>query len=395
MKALSLFSWARALHRRVGNSRSLSPALLAVLAAAAPFPEARGASTQLYSHGDPTPEEQYMLQLVNRARSNPAAEAALYGIDLNEGLAAGTISTAPKQPLAFNPHLLQSARNHSLWMLANDQFSHYETDGSDPGDRMTNAGYVFSGSWTWGENIAWRGTTGTLPPAATVVGQEHQDLFVDAQEPGRGHRLNILDGDFRQMGIGAETGVFAQGGHNYNVVMTTQDFAASDADPGPFLVGVVYRDSNGDGFYTAGEGATGVTITPATGKYYAVSSTSGGFALPLTGLSGTLQVTFSGGPLASPVTKSIALTGQNVELDLELNQGAPMKFVAGSAKLGASGQFSIDLTGPAGAQVTVQYSTDLKTWTLAGQVTLTGGSGHFVDAPPAASSRRFYRAFTP
>src|SRR5437016_2552832 len=52
----------------------------------------------------PTNLEQYLVELVNRARADPPAEAARYGIALNEGVpAADTISTAPKQPLAINP----------------------------------------------------------------------------------------------------------------------------------------------------------------------------------------------------------------------------------------------------------------------------------------------------
>src|SRR5438552_15691489 len=90
--------------------------LLLILAAAAPV------TAQLYSHGDPTAEEQLMLELVNRARANPAAEAARLGIDLNEGLEANTISAEPKQPLAFNPQLIQAARGHSQWMLDHDTF---------------------------------------------------------------------------------------------------------------------------------------------------------------------------------------------------------------------------------------------------------------------------------
>ena len=35
--------------------------------------------------------EQMLLELINRARLDPAAEAARFGIDLNEGLAPGTI----------------------------------------------------------------------------------------------------------------------------------------------------------------------------------------------------------------------------------------------------------------------------------------------------------------
>ena len=48
-----------------------------------------------------TDSEQYMLELINRARANPAAEATRYGIGLNDDvLPADTISTSPKQPLA-------------------------------------------------------------------------------------------------------------------------------------------------------------------------------------------------------------------------------------------------------------------------------------------------------
>ncbi len=65
----------------------------------------------------PSAYEQYMLELINRARSNPNAEAALYSLtDLNQGLSPGTITSDPKQPLAFNLFLIDSAREHSQWM---------------------------------------------------------------------------------------------------------------------------------------------------------------------------------------------------------------------------------------------------------------------------------------
>jgi len=132
----------------------------------------------------PTAQEQYMLELINRARSNPNAEAARYNIDLNEGLAPGTISSEAKQPLAFNLSLIDAARDHSEWMLDQDTFSHTGSDGSDPGDRMENAGYSFTGSWTRGENIAWNGTTGT-PDVTQSVATQHENLFVDLNIPGR------------------------------------------------------------------------------------------------------------------------------------------------------------------------------------------------------------------
>src|SRR5689334_21580335 len=76
----------------------------------------------LRSGSTPTNYEQYLLELINRARANPSAEAARDHVDLNEGLAAGTITTATKHPLAFNPFLINSALGHSQDMLDHDFF---------------------------------------------------------------------------------------------------------------------------------------------------------------------------------------------------------------------------------------------------------------------------------
>src|SRR5438105_2361486 len=72
-------------------------------------------SRRLMAADFPTPAEQYLVELINRARMDPSAEAARLGIALNEGLAAGTISTAAKQPLAINPNLTDAAGKHSQW----------------------------------------------------------------------------------------------------------------------------------------------------------------------------------------------------------------------------------------------------------------------------------------
>ncbi len=68
--------------------------------------------------------EQLFLELINRARANPTAEAARQGIALNEGLAAGTISTTAKQPLALNNALQVAIQNHLQFLIDTDQFTH-------------------------------------------------------------------------------------------------------------------------------------------------------------------------------------------------------------------------------------------------------------------------------
>jgi len=55
---------------------------------------------------------------------------------------------------------------------------------------MSAAGYSFSGSWTSGENIAWRGQFPNVPNLTSTTAQIHDDLFLDSTVAGRGHRLN-------------------------------------------------------------------------------------------------------------------------------------------------------------------------------------------------------------
>src|SRR5258705_7447594 len=109
-------------------------------------------SRTLLSTATPTPDEQFMLELLNRARSLPAVEAKRYQVALNEGLAAGTLSTSARQPLAFNVNLISAARQHSQWMLTAKSFSHTGASGSTPVSRMSSAGYVLpAGSTAWAE----------------------------------------------------------------------------------------------------------------------------------------------------------------------------------------------------------------------------------------------------
>lgn len=57
-----------------------------------PFEETLHPAQSSFDHGNPSDYEQLMLELINRARAAPGAEAARLGIDLNQGLDPGTIS---------------------------------------------------------------------------------------------------------------------------------------------------------------------------------------------------------------------------------------------------------------------------------------------------------------
>jgi hypothetical protein len=259
----------------------------------------------------PTADEEYLVALTNRARANPTAEATMDGIDLNEGPPTTPITTTPKQPLAINPLLVNSADGHDAWMLSSQVFSHYGPNNEDPGQRMTAAGYVFAGNWTWGENIADEGTTGTLDPDAYTL-KADTDLFVDASEAGRGHRINIEDPSFVEIGTGIEIGEF----QSYDSLLATEDFATTAGNN--FLTGIAYNDTNDNDFYDPGEGLGGVTVTAtnvSTGaKFSVVTWASGGYSLQLA--PGTYNVVASGSELDGSVTDNGVVIGtQNIEVD--------------------------------------------------------------------------------
>lgn len=253
----------------------------------------------------PTVQEVLVLELVNRARFDPEAEADRYSIDLNQGINGDPISPARKPPLAFNLELIEAARVHSEWMLDADVFSHTGEGGSSPTQRMDEAGYTFSGSWASGENIAWSGSSGNNIDLTDAASNHHEGLF---KSPG--HRLNILSTNFREIGIGHKDGYFFADGVNWRASMLTENFARSGS--GYFLTGVVYEDADGNGMYSVNEGLSGITIT-VDGSSHTVFET-GAYTVPLA--NGVYDITVSGDALGSPVNYTIEVDGANVKFDV-------------------------------------------------------------------------------
>jgi hypothetical protein len=93
--------------------------------------------------------------------------------------------------------------------------------------------------------------------------------------------------------------------------------------PTPYLLGVVYSDRNSNGICDPGEGVSGVTVTPSTGSWFAVTSSSGGYAIPFSGAArGT--VTFSGGSLPAAATRSFSIGSANVKVDMTIEPEEPV-----------------------------------------------------------------------
>jgi hypothetical protein len=167
----------------------------------------------------PTPAEQYMLDLIN-------AERAAVGA----------------RPLVLDDNLQTSSETHSQWMIGSDSFSHQGVNGSSPHGRMEAAGYQFTGVYGSGENIAWvslRAPEGYMDEVQLM----HQNLM---NSPG--HRANILNPGFEEIGIGIEIGNL----QGWDAAVVTQNFGYSAAPSTP--PGRVADDGNvlvDDGFYLA------------------------------------------------------------------------------------------------------------------------------------------------
>ena len=318
-----------------------------------------------------TAHEVYLLQMINRARLDPLGEAARYGIDLNAGLSAGTITSTPKQPLAPNQFITTAAQNHTQWMLDTDTYTHSGAGGSSPGSRMSAAGYSFTGNWTWSENIAirWR-SYGTPFDMKTAVDELHASLFQSAA-----HRRGMLKDVLQEAGIGVRMGDF----QGHNSAMVTEDFGKSGT--GQFLTGVTYLDANGDKFYTPGEGKSGISIVAqlvgaATGSTVS-SNPAGDYTMKLA--SGEYMVTFSGAGLVGPLSAFITVAAINIELDVfksdALASSATARLGANVRELDLLGTANLDGTGNALANLIVGNKGANVIDGGAGADSLVGGAG--------------------
>ena len=292
--------------------------------------------------------EQYLIELINRARLDPVSEAARFKIALNQGLPANTLGTQVRQVLAPNETLEDAAIGHSQWMLNTDVFSHAGQNGSTPGQRVTNAGYAWN---RVGENISWQGSTAAIS-LEKMISLQNEALFKSAH-----HRVNILLDGFREIGVAQEAGKFNSGAHIFNAAMLTENFGTAGSTV--FVTGVAYTDHNNDTFYSIGEGQAGVTLSAQ--NISDTTKAAGGYALALQA-GAAVEVTGTVGALDFSAT--VALDNGNVKFDVvngttiftsgDISLGSGLNHVRllGAAALEAVGnEFANQITGNAAANI--------------------------------------------
>lgn len=263
-----------------------------------------------------TAAEQFFLEQLNRARLNPEGEAERFAIGLNDPDPTGDpdqpplapIASGVRQPLAANAALSQASELHSnayldgLVRLSGEGAGHWWNDADSiyfqPPDRAEEFGY---GARFVGENLSYSATTAAYDAEQALLWGvagigHHQGLFYSIT-----HRPNLLNGAYKEAGIAQVVRDDHVSGETlFTASALTNKFGTVDFDS-RFLTGVAYSDSDGDGFYSLGEGVAGVTIS--VGAQSVGTASAGGYALDL-------------GAQADPVTIHIDWQGQSLTATL-------------------------------------------------------------------------------
>jgi uncharacterized protein YkwD len=262
------------------------------------------------AHGDPSGEEQELIELMNRARRDPRAEAAR--LNAAHGLSLDFSGYAPMPPLTPSEQLAQAAFAHSDDMDTRGFYGHVNPDGVNANGRILATTYDLAAAFGTNpavnltENIA-KGT-GTAPGNTLTTPQGVHDTFmIDANVVGTKHRQIILG--VGQFSRNREVGVSYL--HRPPSDFVTEEFAHTNADR-PFVVGVAYDDRDGDGVCRAGEGTPGVPVTLTHASGFSVSTTTataGGYAFEVL-VDGSYTLTIGGR------TATVLAQGKSVKVDL-------------------------------------------------------------------------------
>ena len=136
------------------------------------------------------------------------------------------------QPLTEHPALDSAAAGWSTRQV-NEGFFAHETADSTLTQRLTDAGYFTSTKWRAGENLAW-GEQDHGRPVDIVQGWMASD----------GHRANVLDPGFRDVGIGIALG--RPGAPTGDAATYTADFGLLTATSAPTTTATVTPNDDSD-----------------------------------------------------------------------------------------------------------------------------------------------------
>ncbi len=281
-----------------------------------------------------------MLWLMNRARSNPAAEGArldaipdpdiqdlmdYFAVDRAK-LTGDFSALAPRPPAAFDAALFAASQAH-----AQDLIERNRSDSDGQITRIDEAGYdwwsVRASVFSFAENALHAHAALNIDWGLEIPEVEPDGVVGGMQDPPH-HRYAIMgvpvDGtsfELTTVGIAileapAENPVPPLAGYPDvgPLIFSGVYCHGAESEQNRFVVGTVWEDANDNGRYDPDEGLAGVEVMPDAGTYYAVTADAGGYAIPIE-TPGSYGIEFSGGELTSARRHRVEVGAASVLLD--------------------------------------------------------------------------------
>lgn len=268
----------------------------------------------------PSPIEQQMLWLMNRARANPPAEGSFlaatgdetigfyldyFGVKINL-LRSEFNAIKPAPPAAFDRRLWDASRKHSEYLISIDSQVHTGQD-----VLLNQSGFNWS---TARLSVFSYGESGLQAHAALNIDYGPSDT---GMQVGRGHRAAImanLPGPVLSnvgLAVVPDNNPLTEVGPDVFSGAYAAAVEGSKDGYNRFVVGTVWNDTNKNKMYDEGEGLSDVKVELDHGGWYARTGVAGGYAIPVTE-AGDYILSFSGPKF--PKTHSRALTVGNVSV---------------------------------------------------------------------------------
>ncbi len=270
-----------------------------------------------------TAAELEMAGMINQLRASPLEVIESLSIELTPFMETDPnlyeVLARSVFPLVPSTSLQSASRAHSRDMLINDFVGHISSDGITVEDRIMASGYVPVKAGEVIQFVETDSPYGNEAIEETLRGmvQGEIDHFMETGE------LILLNNEFVDMGIGAESGTLEWDGQALEGVMTTVTTGVSEDWKPFYLIGTVYDDENNDGLQSVGEGISGAKIAISSvdeaidsEEFTETATNSAGmFAAPVD--MGSYLVTISV-PGEEPVEYVVSVEAENVWLEHHL-----------------------------------------------------------------------------
>lgn len=311
--------------------------------------------------------EQWLLELINKARLDPEGVTRAFGVpSLNDGLAPGTISSAPKAALVMSETLQLSADFHGDYSLERGSFETTGYLGSNPGERMAYAGFGDGEAFDWAETLNWR-----IFPAQASVSEATvlYNIWVDLiRAPDT---RSIILGDYNQVGVSFLNDLLGTAPTERGYVVTN-DYGKTDQ---VFITGGTYHDMFSlDHNIGPASGNGGVKIVAAGTS--TTSRDTGGYAIEVAAGLQNIRL--------GKVSLTVAVADENIKIDV-VGSGYVRSDHSITVNAGAS---IVELMGKANIDIRlVATSGALQLLGNAGDNRLTGSNtNNFLDGREGADT---------